>query len=71
MGQYDEIINVSEARMKYATNPNDPITAVALAVQRHYECPWRAAEDVTLTVRREMLAAGWTLTKPNTSREAR
>lgn len=65
MGQYDETIKVSEERMKYATNPDDPITEVALAVQQHYDCPWRAAEDVTLTVRREMIAKGWKIIKPN------
>jgi pseudouridine-5'-phosphate glycosidase len=65
MGRFDETIHVTEEAMKCAANPNDPITDVALAVQEHYGCPWRAAEDVAIRVRHIMREQGWNVTRPN------
>ena len=65
MGRHDETIRVIEETMTCAANEDDPITEVALAVQEHYGCPWRAAEDVAIRVRNIMRAQGWTVTRPN------
>ena len=65
---YDETIIVREEHMRCSKNPNSLILHVAKAVQDHYGCPWRAAEDVTLTVKRIMVAQGWTVKIPRTDR---
>jgi len=65
MGNFDETIHVTEERMICASNADDPITDVALAVQKHYLCPWRAAEDIAIRVRNIMREQGWTVTRPN------
>jgi hypothetical protein len=62
--KYDETIIVKEDQMRQAANPEDPITAVALALHEHYGCPWRAAEDVAVRVRRIMIDSGWSILPP-------
>lgn len=58
---------VREDQMRQAANPDDPITAVALALHEHYGCPWRTAEDVAVRVRRIMIDSGWSIRPPNAS----
>jgi hypothetical protein len=59
------MILVREKKMLSAHNPIDPITAVAAALHEHYGCPWRAAEDVAVRVRRIMIDSGWSILPPN------
>lgn len=67
--EYNEKIMVMESRMKCSRDAEHPITHVASEIMKHYECPWRAAEDVAIQTRRIMTEQGWTLTPPNVTHD--
>ena len=63
--KYNELILVLEDNMECCADPESTLIDIVLSVKKHYNCPWKAAEDVTVRIAHLLLDAGWKIEEPS------